>query len=328
MPKISQQRRRLLKTIGALAIGGQSLNALAFKLGTESCTTDTNQSSGLTRCRDGRLLKAIPSTGELIPVIGMGTWRTFNVGDNPRLLKSRTRVLSAFYQHGGGMIDSSPMYGSAEAVLGHTMGQLKKRDKVFAATKVWTSSTDRGHEQIEDSLRLWGIKYFELFQVHNLLNWESHLETLLKLKDQGRIRYVGITTSHGRRHQDLASIMKTQPIDFVQLTYNILDREAETTLLPLALDKGIAVIANRPYQGGSLMRRYQNFDLPGWANAVGCQNWPEFFLKFVTSHPAITCAIPATSRVEHMHENMRSMTGDMPDADARQRMIDYIQNLG
>jgi len=327
MAKINLQRRSVLKALGSLVIGGWSAQALAFKLPPESCPAAADKAFRTVRCSNGRLLKAIPSTGEMIPVIGMGTWRTFNVGDNPRLLESSTRVLQAFYEHGGGMIDSSPMYGSAEAVLGHTMAQLQQRHKVFAATKVWTSSTEEGVEQIGDSKRLWGIERFELFQVHNLLNWESHLKTLLQLKEQGSLRYVGITTSHGRRHGELAAIMESEPIDFVQLTYNISDREVEESLLPLALKKGIAVIANRPFQGGRLMHRYEDSALPAWAQEAGINNWPEYFLKFVISHPAITCAIPATSQVEHMHENMTAMVGQMPQAETRQKMIDYINQL-
>jgi len=331
MAAINTQRRRLIKGVGFLALSSLSpplLAASANALSPEDRVSPIQPAGdGVAYFPDGRLGKVIPRSGELLPVIGMGTWRTFNVGDNPRLLKSRTQVLKAFYAQGGGMIDSSPMYGSAEAVLGHTMGRLKQREKVFAATKVWTSSTQQGVEQVEDSKQLWGVQRFDLFQVHNLVNWQAHLQHLLALKAKGEIRYVGITTSHGRRHHDLADIMKTQPIDFVQLTYNIVDREVEDVLLPLALEKDIAVIANRPYQGGQLMRRYQSHELPHWAAEIDCRNWAEFLLKYVVSHPAITCAIPATSQVEHMHENMGALRGSLPGENYRNEMVAYLNKL-
>ena len=321
------QRRRFLKLLTPVIIGGLSTKVFASAF--FGILRDGRKLPGRTysRLTDGRLVKAIPTTGELLPVIGMGTWRTFNVGDNPRLLKSRTQVLRAFYENGGGMIDSSPMYGSAEAVLGHTMGRLNDRQKVFAATKIWTPSTQHGISQIKDSKKLWNISRFDLFQVHNLVNWEEHLKTLLKYKAEGQIRYIGITTSHGRRHGELADIMRKHPIDFVQLTYNIFDREVEQELLPVAADKGIAVIANRPFQGGHLMRRFENSDLPAWADEVDCQNWAQFLLKYVTSHPAITCAIPATSKVDHMQENMGALHGAMPDDKQRKEMAIYISKL-
>lgn len=277
---------------------------------------------------DAPLTKEIPSTGEKIPVIGMGTWITFNVGNNLRARNDRTEVLDTFFKLGGGMVDSSPMYGSAEKVMGYALNRLgQPQPKLFSATKVWTPFTGRGKQQIQDSFRLWGIKQFDLFQVHNLVNWENHLEHLLELKRSGSIRYVGITTSHGRRHGELEDIIRTQPIDFVQLTYNILDREVENRLLPAAKEKGVAVIANRPFQGGYLFSDYANQPLPRWAREIDCHNWAQFFLKFVVSHEAVTCAIPATSQVPHMIENMGAGRGHLPDAAMRAKMIDYIASL-
>lgn len=276
---------------------------------------------------DEQFKSTIPSTDEKIPAIGMGTWITFNVGNDPEARDARTEVLRAFFSHGGGMIDSSPMYGSAEAVLGYGLEKLSYPNGLFAATKIWTSSQTNGKHQVAEAQRLWGIERFDLWQVHNLLSWRAHLDTLQAMKADGKVRYIGITTSHGRRHSELADIMSTQPIDFIQLTYNIVDREAEQRLLPLAKEKGIAVIANRPFQGGYLIDRMQRHPLPSWAAEIDCTNWAQFLLKFIIAHPAITCAIPATSQVVHMHENMGAMQGRLPDAAMRQRMSDYVKLL-
>lgn len=272
------------------------------------------------------LLKPIPTTGEMIPSIGMGTWISFNVGASKRLREARAEVLKTFFAMGGKMVDSSPMYGSAEEVLGYCLQRLGYPKSLFSATKVWTSSKSNGKEQILDSENLWGIKPFDLFQVHNLLSWEEHLETLQEKKRQGDVRYIGITTSHGSRHHEFEKIMATQEIDFVQFTYNVLDREAESRLLPLAKEKGIAVIINRPFQGGDLFKSFKKYPLPTWANEYAIDNWAQFFLKYIISHPSVTCAIPATSKVEHMKENMRAMLGNIPDAQG-QKMTKYIQSL-
>jgi len=276
------------------------------------------------------ITKEIPSTNEQIPVIGMGTWISFNVGNNIEARNHRTNILKTFLDMGGTMVDSSPMYGSAEEVMGYALQRLNTQGEtsqksLFSTTKVWTRS--KGDEQIADSFRLWGLKQFDLFQIHNLLNWQEHLDTLQQLKKQGKIRYIGITTSHGRRHKDLEQIMKTQPLDFVQLTYNIQHREVEQRLLPLAKEKGIAVIANRPLDGGQLFNQFENRPLPKWANEIDCANWAQFFLKFVVSHPAITCAIPATTQLAHMQENMGAARGILPNEAMRAKMLDYIQTL-
>lgn len=273
------------------------------------------------------ITRPIPSSGEQLPVIGMGTWRTFNVGGDQHLVSERTEVLKTFFELGGTLVDSSPMYGSADDVMGEALETLNAHDKVFAANKIWTRDGGATREQDRETREKWGIERFDLQQVHNLLAWEEHLDTLKQMKADGDIRYLGITTSHGRRHRDLAHIMEQQPLDFVQLTYNVLDREAEQRLLPLARERGIAVIVNRPFQGGSLFRRFQSEPLPGWAEAAGCGNWAEFFLKFIVSHPAVTCAIPATTRVEHMEENMGALYGALPDQQQRRKMADYVAGL-
>lgn len=276
---------------------------------------------------DNIIARIIPASGEKLPAIGMGTWLTFNVGDNQQAREQRVQVLQAFFDRGGALIDSSPMYDSAEAVLGYCLPRIKNRQALFSATKVWINGEWLGIQQMERSRRLWGGQRFDLMQIHNLLDWETHLSTLRDWKAEGKLRYIGVTTSHGRRHDDLSSIMQTQPIDFVQFTYNILDREAEQRLLPQAADKGLAVIINRPFQGGSLFRYVRGKPLPDWAGEFDCHNWAQFFLKFVVSHPAVICAIPATEQAAHMLENMGALYGRLPDAAMRERMVRYIESL-
>jgi diketogulonate reductase-like aldo/keto reductase len=273
------------------------------------------------------ITKPIPSSGERLPVIGLGSWITFNVGDDPELRAECTAVMQAFFAAGGRMIDSSPMYGSSQAVIGHGLAQLGRPSSLFSTDKVWISSGSPGPEQIEESRAQWGVRRFDLLQVHNLLAWEEHLPMLLAMKKEGRVRYVGITTSEGRRHQDVEKIMASQPIDFVQVTYNVLDREIEARILPLAMERGIAVIANRPFQQGALIRRLGRDPLPSWAGEIGATNWAQFILKFIVSHPALTCAIPATSKVAHARENMAAATGSLPDVAMRRRMVAYVESL-
>jgi len=269
----------------------------------------------------------IPATGEAIPAIGMGTWITFNVGEDRKARDARTEVLRNFFEQGGGMIDSSPMYGSSEEVIGYGLRKLGPQPGLFSATKVWTPFGDDAQKQVSTSERLWGVKPFDLMQVHNLVSWEEHLATLLEMKQAGRVRYVGVTTSHGRSHRELERIMQTQPLDFVQLTCNVVDRAAERRLLPLARERGIAVIANRPFRRGALFDRYQREPLPEWIGEFDATNWAQFFLKFIISHPALTCAIPATTRVDHMLENMGALHGRLPDPELRKRMAAYVESL-
>ena len=284
--------------------------------------------SGQASQRPGRHTRKIPSSSEPIPVIGMGSWLVFAIDpDNNEQLASRQAVIQEFLYRGGGMIDSSPMYGVAEDVIGRSLEAIEDQSGLFAATKVWTRGNRQGLLQMEDSRLLWGLPRFDLMQVHNLLDWENHLPNLYAMKEEGQIRYVGITTSHGRRHAELAELMRTQPLDFVQFTYNLLDREAEQQLLPLAADRGIGVIVNRPFQRGRLFDKFAQHPLPDWATEIDCQNWAQFFLKFIVSHPAVSCAIPATSRVDHMQQNMGAAYGRLPDRAMRRRMVDYVQGL-
>lgn len=312
-------RREFLKALAAVGAGAVLAPVLPWLKIAESADPEPGVGP--------RLRKPIPVTGETIPVIGMGTWLTFDVGDNPESRDARTQVLKEFFRLGGGMIDSSPMYGSSREVLGYGLQKLGPRENLFSAGKVWTSFASRGRAQIRESLDLWGIPRFDLCQIHNLLNWVPHLETLTAMKDEGIVRYIGMTTSHGRRHAEVENILLTQPIDFIQLTYNIQDREVEERLLPLARERGIAVIANRPFQGGGLIDRLQRNPLPEWAAEFDCANWAQFLLKFIVSHPAVTCAIPATTRVEHMRENMGASYGRLPDAPAREKMIRFVADL-
>lgn len=263
-----------------------------------------------------------------LPPIGMGTWITFNVGDNKRALKQREEVLKEFFRQGGGLIDSSPMYGSAEKVLGTLLPKMgKDREKLISASKVWTSSSEMGPKQIQNSFDLWGLKKFDLFQIHNLLGWKQHLKTLQEMKESGKIKTLGITTSHGRRHDDFYKIMKNNPLDFIQVTYNVLDREVEKKILPLAKEKGIRVIANRPYQGGQLIKTLKKKPLPAWAKDMELTSWAQVLLKFITSHPAVDCAIPATSQVEHMSENMQARHGKTLSPSQREKISREIAQL-
>ncbi|NNF77702.1 MAG: aldo/keto reductase [Rhizobiales bacterium] len=273
------------------------------------------------------LTRKIPSTGEALPILGMGTWITFNVGKNKRLRNKRLEVLRSFFAGGGGMIDSSPMYGSSEEVVGYCLEKLPPQQRLFTATKVWTVSKWMGERQMETSEKLWKKDKFDLIQIHNLVDWNVHLETLNAWKEQGRLRHTGITTSHGRRHEEFEKVARDHALDFAQFTYNIEDREAENRLLPMAADRDMGVIINRPFQRGSLIKRLNGKPLPAWAGEIGAESWPQFLLKFVISHPAVTCAIPATSNPAHMRENLAAGRGLLPDEAMRARMADYVQTL-
>jgi diketogulonate reductase-like aldo/keto reductase len=276
------------------------------------------------------LAKPIPSSREMLPVIGLGSWITFNVGDDPQGRAASTAVMRAFFAAGGRLIDSSPMYGSSQPVIGQGLAALGRDATagLFSADKVWTAAGARGPAQIEASRRFWGVPRFDLLQVHNLLAWEAQLPLLLAMQAEGRLRYVGITTSEGRRHAEMEAIMRRQSLDFVQFSYNPLDREAEARLLPLAQERGIAVLANRPFRQGELLQALARHRLPAWAGPeLGWATWAELVLKFVVSHPAVTCAIPATSRVEHLRQNMAAARGPMPDAAQRRRIIEHIAAL-
>lgn len=273
------------------------------------------------------LTRAIPSTGERLPLVGLGSSITFNVGDDVAARNSCAEVMRAFFRDGGRLIDSSPMYGSSQEVIGYGLDRLGDPKEVFSADKVWISSGDRGSQQIEESRRRWGVPKFDLMQVHNLLSWEDHLKTLFAMKAAGRLRYVGITTSDGRRHADIERVMASQPIDFVQVSYNPVDREVEDRILPLARERKIAVLVNRPFKQGALIRSVERHPLPAWAREIDAANWAQVILKFIVSHPAVTVAIPATSRVDHVRENVGASYGRLPDEAMRRRIATHVQSL-
>jgi diketogulonate reductase-like aldo/keto reductase len=281
--------------------------------------------AGHARAAQAPLARPIPSSGEQLPLVGLGSWITFNVGDDAGLRRQCADVMRAFFAAGGRLIDSSPMYGSSQAVIGEGLQALGMPAGLFAADKVWTTS--RGAAQVEASRRLWRVPRFDLLQVHNLLAWQEQLPMLLAMKQAGRVRYVGITTSEGRRHREFESLMRAHPLDTVQLTYNPIDREAEQRLLPLAQERGMAVIVNRPFQEGALLRGLAPHPLPGWGREIGCTSWAQAVLKFIVSHPAVTCAIPATTRVDHVRENLAAAAGPLPDAALRRRIADAIGRL-
>ena len=267
--------------------------------------------------------RPISSSGERLPLVGLGTWITFDVSDAPSR-RARGAILRAFFDAGGRLVDSSPMYGASEETIGAALP--RNAAPLFAASKVWTVGALAGARQMENSRSLWRVKRFDLLQVHNFLDWETHLATLRRMKADGRVRYTGVTTSHGRRHDLAETIMRGEKIDFIQFTYNIADREAEARLLPMAAERGIAVIVNRPFDGGNLFGARTQRPLPGWRAELGCATWAEALLKFVVSHPAVTCAIPATAKLAHLRENMRAMSGPMPDAATRRRIAeDYAR---
>ncbi len=303
------QRRGFIKTLGGLAL------AL------------TCRPVWVAAQQQALIRKPIPSSGEQLPVIGMGTSRTFDVGDDTEARAALLPVLQAFFDQGGALIDSSPMYGSSEQVTGDLLRQIDNKDALFAATKVWTYGKQDGIEQMQRSMQRMGVEEFDLMQIHNLRDWQVHLETLQEWKRQGRVRYIGITTSHGRFHDELESILDIEPFDFVQFSYSIGNRTVEQRLLPLAAERGMATLINRPFQRGELFAGVKGKPLPDWAAEFDCASWAQFFLKFVVSHPAVTCAIPATSKLHHMQDNMAAGFGRLPDAALRQRMVSYFEAL-
>jgi diketogulonate reductase-like aldo/keto reductase len=263
------------------------------------------------------LTRPILSSGERLPVIGLGTWQAFDVGADAAARAPLEDVLRAFVQLGGKLIDSSPMYGRSETVAGDLIAKIGAREKLFVATKVWTSGKDAGIAQMEDSIGKLRAKPIDLMQVHNLLDMETHLHTLAEWKKQGRVRYVGVTHYTPSAYAAVAKAIEAHKMDFLQINYSVGEREAEQRLLPMARERGIAVIVNRPFAGGGLIRRLNSLPVPAWAAEIDCTSWAQLLLKFVVSHPAVTCAIPATSKIEHLRDNMAAGSGKMPDEKMR-----------
>lgn len=305
---------RSISRAGFLRLAGSA--ALASALGpigsAESATSETMET------------RPIPSSGEMLPIVGCGTWRNFDVGKAEAARAPLREVLANLFAAGGSVIDSSPMYGAAEEVVGDLLASMQARDKAFVATKVWTSGRESGIAQMQRSMALLRTDRLDLMQVHNLVDWQTHLATLRGWKAEGRVRYLGITHYTPSAFDALAAAIRVEPLDFVQLNYALDDRAAEAMLLPLAAERGVAVIVNRPFGGGGLLRRLQDRPLPGWAGEIGAASWAQILLKFVLGHPAVTCAIPGTGRPEHMADNARAGFGPFPDAAMRERMANSI----
>ena len=273
------------------------------------------------------LTRLIPATGEAMPVIGLGTWQTFDVGDNQAIRPALRQVLDRLFEAGGTMIDSSPMYGTAEAVTGELLAAMGTRPKAFLATKVWTSGRDQGIAQMRQSAQRFRSPVVDLMQIHNLVDWQTHLKTLRAMKARGEIRYLGITHYTTGSLPALADIIAQEPIDFVQLGYSIETRDAEQRVLPLCADRKVAVIVNQPFESGGLFRKVRGKALPPWATEIDCTSWAQLFLKYVVAHPAVTCVIPATDKPQNMADNAKAGFGTVPDTKRRQQMAAFWDGL-
>ncbi len=271
------------------------------------------------------LRRPIPASGETIPVVGLGTWRVFDVGGSPSERGPLKDVLKSLVELGGRVVDSSPMYGAAESVVGDLASELAITDKLFLATKVWTSGRDAGVAQMEQSVKRLRAQRLDLIQIHNLLDWRTHLRTLREWKAAGRIRYLGVTHYTASAYDELERVLRAEALDFVQVNYSLGEREAERRILPLARDRGVAVLANRPFAEGDLFQRVRSVPVPPWAVEFDCDSWAQFFLKWILAHPAVTCAIPGTSRPQHLVDNLKAAVGKLPDAATRDRMAAHVR---
>jgi diketogulonate reductase-like aldo/keto reductase len=267
--------------------------------------------------------RRIPSSGEALPLIGVGTWQTFDVGPGAAEREPLLQTLSTLFAAGGSVIDSSPMYGRSEQVTGDLLAALHARERSFIATKVWTRGREEGIRQMQRSMQLLRAQRIDLMQIHNLLDWRIHLATLRAWKEEQKIRYLGITHYTASAFDEMEAVMRSEQLDFVQLNYSLDDRAAERRLLPLAAERGIAVIVNQPFGGGGLLRSLAKTPLPPWAGEIDCDSWAQVLLKYVVSHPAVTCAIPGTAKPQHMAENCRAGTGTLPDEAMRRTMAQW-----
>ncbi len=318
------KRRHVLQlTAGVLAFPALQLGAAPPDASVPAPAATSDAATG----KLPLIQRPIPSSGELLPVMGMGTSRTFDTEGDPGSLAVLSDVMRIFFENGGKVIDSSPMYGHAEARVGDVLRAMQTPPPLFAATKVWTSGAERGITQMEESARRMNVKVFDLIAVHNLQDWKTHLATLKRWKSEGKVRYIGITTSHGRDHEALMDIMRSEPLDFVQFSYNIEDRDVEQSLLPLSQDRGIATMINRPFQQGAIFGKSRGHELPALAAELDCTSWAQFFLKFILGHPAVTCIIPATEKPQHMTDNMQANFGRVPDATQRAQMLRIFESL-
>ena len=270
------------------------------------------------------MLTRTTATGEQIPVIGLGTWQTFDVSSSPENLGPLREVLKTLIAKGGKVIDSSPMYGRSEKVVGDLSTELELNSKFFIATKVWTTGKDQGLKQMNESFGLLKRKQIDLMQIHNLVDWQTHLKTLYDWKQQGKIRYIGITHYTESAYPTIEQILKNNTIDFLQINYSLLSRKAEERLFPLAQEKKTSILINRPFEEGQLFSRAKGKELPPWASEFDCSSWGQFFLKFILANPAVTCVIPGTSKPNHMADNASAGFGSLPNTAHRKKMIELF----
>ncbi len=321
----NQRRRQFLKLLG---LGGASLGLAGRGLWPGAATAADNAMAG--RTTEDIIKRTIPSSGEQVPAVGLGTARTMDAGRVSNLaddkLQELSEVIRLFHAHGASLIDTSPMYGTAEEVVGHIVNELDLGDEIFMATKVWTSGRESGIEQMNQSMDLLHSRPMDLMQIHNLVDWRSHYRTLRDWKESGRIRYIGVTHYRSDVHAELEEVLKSETFDFVQFNYNIVDRNAEQRLLPLCQDKGIAVLINEPFEKGNLFGKTSGHELPEWMQDFA-DSWAQVFLKFIIAHPAVTCPIPATSDPKHVVDNVMAAYGKLPDDNQRRRIVEYIQGL-
>ncbi len=309
-------RREIIKYLGTAPL---ILSSLPKLLGATESLTQASETQSI--------LRKIPSSGKMLPAVGMGSYQTFNITHESEKNTELFQVLTSFFNAGGQLVDSSPMYGQSEIVLGKLISKIEPKPQLFAASKVWTYGQQMGEQSIEETRKRMQVETMDLMQVHNLRDWKVQLETLNLLKQQNKLHYTGITTSFLGQYEEFEAVMQSEKLDFVQLNYNIKVREAEKRLLPLAQDKGMGVIVNMPFEKGGLFKFVRSAPLPDWASEIDCKTWGQFFLKFIISHPAVTCVIPATSKVAHMRDNMQAMQGRLPDAKMRQEMLTYFDSL-
>jgi diketogulonate reductase-like aldo/keto reductase len=307
MPPLSRRRFLQLSAAGCAALAGGRSGAAA------------------TPARSAMLSRAIPSSGEKLPVIGLGTWQTFDVGAGAAERQPLAEVLRRFFAGGARVIDSSPMYGRAESVLGDLLAAAPPASPPFLATKVWTAGREAGEVQMRESMQKLRTQRVDLMQVHNLVDWKTHLPTLRRWREEGRIRYLGITHYSLGAFAELESILRSEQIDFIQLPYSVGVRQADARLLPAAAERRTAVLVMRPFEEGAVFARVRGQPLPPWAAEIDCQSWSEVFLKFILGHPAVTCVLPATSKPQHLAENLRAGSGRLPDPALRKKIISAVR---
>ncbi|AYB34272.1 aldo/keto reductase [Chryseolinea soli] len=281
-------------------------------------------SSGWKLMDETLLKRPILSASEWLPAVGLGTWQTFDVGSNATERDPLKAVLKTLVERGGSVVDSSPMYGQSEKVVGDLSTEINVNNKLFIATKVWTTGEQEGIAQMNQSFNLLQRKTIDLMQIHNLVDWQTHLKTLRGWKEQGKVRYIGITHYTESAYNAMEQIMLREPLDFIQINYSLLSLKAQERLFPLAQEKKISVLVNQPFEEGALFHRVKGKVPPEWAEEFNCHSWGQFFLKFILSHPAVTCVIPGTSKPQHMLDNLSAGLGRLPSEKQREEMVKFI----